>query len=140
MRDPGVAGTSSRGRLKEPKGRPREVWFLPPWAMAGRVGRHPVLRAYITPLTAASHGDDANQTDGHGKMQAWAPNVTARSSSGNSQIAHRTHLLSSSDEEGGGGRSILTLTTALLDHLSARCSYRRLALSASSRTCAAIRS
>jgi hypothetical protein len=139
MRDSGVSRVRVLREAKEPKGATARGLAPPPWAMAGRVGRHPVLRAYITPLTPPAVVMMPTRTDRHGEDAGLGSKRYRQEQQRNSQIAHSTHLLSSSDEEENG--SILEGDAARsLDHLVRSCSYRRLALSACSRICAAMRS
>lgn len=109
------AGTSSTG-AKEPKGATARGLAPPPWAMPGRVGRHPVLRAYITPLTPPAVVMMPTRTDRHGEDAGLGSKRNSQEQQRNSQIAHSTHLLSSSDEEEIG--SILEADAPRsLDHL-----------------------
>jgi hypothetical protein len=99
---------------KEPKGATARGLAPPPWAMAGRVGRHPVLRAYITPLTPPAVVMMPTGTDRHGEDAGLGSKRNRQEQQRNSQIAHSTYPLSSSDEEGGG--SILEGDAARLLH------------------------
>ena len=113
------AGTSSTG-AKEPKGATARGLAPPPWATPGRVGRHPVLRAYITPLTPPAVVMMPTGTDRHGEDAGLGSKRNSQEQQRNSQIAHSTHLLSSSDEEeigsileGDAARSLDALVRSL---------------------------
>ena len=70
--------------------------------MAGRVGRHPVLRAYITPLTPPAVVMMPTGTYRHGEDAGLGSKRNRQEQQRNSQIAHSTYPLNSSDEQGGG--------------------------------------
>ena len=120
---------------KEPKGATARGQAPPPWAMAGRVGRHPVLRAYITPSTPPAVVMMPTRPDRHGEDAGLGSKRNRQEQQRNSQIAHSTHLLSSSDEQENGSilegdaarslahlvRSLFISTSCLLGLLSHLC-------------------